>query len=279
MNKRIIAFMLLWMTSISFSQEKIEVYFDFNRDIPNLSSTEVFNKWMNENPNVEIVKISGFCDSIDNSSYNKDLAMRRITSVLQNLKNSKIKINSNLIIDNNGKDFKQSKIQAENRKVIVFYNKPKKVVEQIQVQEVKKVVPEVKKVVPEIKEVKLSEAIKTSKVGDLIKLPNFYFYNNSDKIVPKSEPTLMELLDIMNKNPKLKIEIQGHICCKSPNQPDEISEARAKMVYQYLKQNKIDKKRMSYKGYGVSRPIHPIPEKNTVEEDENRRVEIMILEN
>lgn len=278
MKQKIIAFMLLWMTSSSFSQEKIEVYFDFNKDIPNLSSADVFNKWMNENPNVEVVKISGFCDSIDNSSYNKDLAMRRINSILQNLKGSKIKINSNVVLDNNGKDFKQAKNQAENRKVIVFYNKPQKPVSQVQ--EVKKViVPEVKKVVPEIKEVKLSEAVKTSKVGDLIKLPNFYFYNNSDKIVPKSEPTLKELLDIMNENPKLKIEIQGHICCKKPDQPDEISEARAKMVYQYLKQNKIDRKRLSYKGYGVSRPIHPIPEKNVAEEDENRRVEIRIVEN
>jgi outer membrane protein OmpA-like peptidoglycan-associated protein len=36
---------------------------------------------------------------------------------------------------------------------------------------------------------------------------------------------------------------------------------------------------MTFKGYGVSRPIHPIPEKNTTEEDENRRVEILIVEN
>ena len=36
---------------------------------------------------------------------------------------------------------------------------------------------------------------------------------------------------------------------------------------------------MSFKGYGVTRPVHPIPEKNTQEEDENRRVEILIVEN
>ncbi len=36
---------------------------------------------------------------------------------------------------------------------------------------------------------------------------------------------------------------------------------------------------MTFKGYGVSRPIHPIPEKNALEEDENRRVEILIVEN
>ena len=36
---------------------------------------------------------------------------------------------------------------------------------------------------------------------------------------------------------------------------------------------------MTYKGYGVSRPVHPIPEKSPEEEDDNRRVEILIVEN
>jgi flagellar motor protein MotB len=34
-----------------------------------------------------------------------------------------------------------------------------------------------------------------------------------------------------------------------------------------------------FKGFGVTKPIHKIPEKNEVEADENRRVEILILEN
>ena len=60
---------------------------------------------------------------------------------------------------------------------------------------------------------------------------------------------------------------------------DAVSTARAKAIYNFLILNKVDRKRLSFKGYGVSRPIHPIPEKNATEEDENRRVEIMILEN
>jgi outer membrane protein OmpA-like peptidoglycan-associated protein len=36
---------------------------------------------------------------------------------------------------------------------------------------------------------------------------------------------------------------------------------------------------MTFKGYGVSKPVHPIPEKNAQEEDDNRRVEILIVEN
>jgi outer membrane protein OmpA-like peptidoglycan-associated protein len=83
----------------------------------------------------------------------------------------------------------------------------------------------------------------------------------------------------MEENPKLKIEIQGHICCQTFGDPANTSTSRARAVYNYLLRNKIDRKRMTYKGFGTTKPIHPIPEKNALEEDENRRVEILILEN
>ena len=75
-----------------------------------------------------------------------------------------------------------------------------------------------------------------------------------------------------------KIEIQGHICCQNEKDPYDISTARARAVYMFLLRNKIDRKRMTYKGYGITRPIHPIPEQSEAEKDENRRVEIMIVE-
>lgn len=58
-----------------------------------------------------------------------------------------------------------------------------------------------------------------------------------------------------------------------------ISTARARAVYVYLLRNKIDRKRLSFKGFGITKPIHPIPEKSEAQEDENRRVEIKIIEN
>ena len=121
--------------------------------------------------------------------------------------------------------------------------------------------------------------IKEAKVGEIIKLPNIYFYNNVAKTLPKSQPTLQELLCAMEENPKLKIEIQGHICCQKGSDVKNVSFARAKAVYLFLIKNKINKNRMTYKGYGVSRPVHPIPEKNAQEEEENRRVEVLIVEN
>ena len=43
--------------------------------------------------------------------------------------------------------------------------------------------------------------------------------------------------------------------------------------------NDIDDERLMYKSFGSTQPLHKIPEKNEKERNENRRVEILILEN
>ena len=189
-------------------------------------------------------------------NYNKKLAERRIENVQILLEKSGLKFNKSIEKIAFGKDFKQSKIQAENRKVTIFFKEPE--------------------LAP--MESELTKKIKNSKVGETITLPNIYFFNNSARIVPKSQPTLIDLRCAMEENPKLKIEIQGHICCQLVNDFNGISTARAKAIYSYLIRNKIDRKRMKYTGFGVSRPIHKIPEQNEQEEDENRRVEILIVD-
>ena len=125
----------------------------------------------------------------------------------------------------------------------------------------------------------MSQKIKEAKIGDVVLLKNIYFKDRSARIVPESKASLYELLCVLQDNPNLKIQIQGHICCQTVNDFEDISTIRAKAIYIYLIQNKINRKRLSYKGFGNFRPIHPIPEKNPQEEDENRRVEIMIIEN
>jgi flagellar motor protein MotB len=90
---------------------------------------------------------------------------------------------------------------------------------------------------------------------------------------------MYELLCVLEDHPNLKIQIQGHICCQLVSDFEDISTLRARAVYTFLIQNKINRKRLSYKGFGITRPIHPIPEKSEQEANENRRVEILILEN
>lgn len=256
MKLKIILFFFL-ISIKSLSQKQFEVFFDFNKDFPNQSSILATNEWIAANKNIEIVKLLGYCDSVDTKNYNKKLAERRIENVRDLLEKSGLKFNKNLEKIAFGKDFKQSKIQAENRKVTIFYS-----------EEQSKPI-----------ESELTKLIRNSKVGEIIKLPNIYFFNNSARIVPKSQSTLYDLLCAMEENPKLKIEIQGHICCQFNTDINDVSTARAKAIYSYLIRNKIDRKRMTFKGFGTSRPVHKIPERNETEANENRRVEILILEN
>ncbi len=97
------------------------------------------------------------------------------------------------------------------------------------------------------------------------------------RLLPQSYETLKELIEVLNDYPKLEIEIQGHVCCQLPHQYDAVSTDRAKAIYIYLIKNGISKNRLSFKGYGVSRPVHPIPEMNTLEEEDNKRVEILVV--
>lgn len=252
--KTAILFLLISIKMVG--QKQVEVFFDFNKDFPNANSILQINEWIANNKNAEITKLLGYCDSVDTKNYNKKLAERRIENVHVLLEKSAIKFSKDLEKTAFGKDFKQSKVQSENRKVIMFYNEPQ--------------------TLPVVSE--FTKKMKESKVGEIITLPNIYFFNNSARIVPKSDSALFDLLCAMEENPKLKIEIQGHICCQHNIDPGDISTARARAIYNHLLRNKIDRKRMTYKGYGVTRPIHPIPEKNEQEENENRRVEILIVD-
>lgn len=117
-----------------------------------------------------------------------------------------------------------------------------------------------------------------AKVGDVIWLKSIAFFPVTDKVLPECYPYLDDLVKALKANPKLKIEIQGHNCCESsPLVP--LGKHMAETVYLYLIDKKIDKSRLSYTGFGGSRPIYPIPEQNNWQREANSRVEIKILEN
>ena len=127
------------------------------------------------------------------------------------------------------------------------------------------------------KEIKLDDAIHTAKVGSILTLRNINFYPGSADLLPESMSNVNELLKIMIKNPSLKIEIRGFICCAKTDF-NNLSIKRAKTIYTYLLTNKIDADRVSYRGFGTLKPIYPYPEKDENERIANRRVEIKIVD-
>ena len=261
MKQQFILFLIILFSVNSFGQEQLEVFFDFNKSEINESARQKLETWIAVDKDVEVSKIYGYCDWKGSNPYNDTLSLKRVDAVYKFLKNKNITVLYNYEVKGFGKDFKQSKIQSENRKVTIYFQKKKAII-------------------PTSEENKtLDERVKKAKKGDILILKNIYFLNRSAKIVPESKPVLYELLCVLEENPNLKIQIQGHICCQLVSDFEDISTARARAIYVFLAQNKINRKRLSFKGFGVSKPIHPIPEKTEQEADENRRVEIMILEN
>ncbi|WP_339889203.1 OmpA family protein [uncultured Flavobacterium sp.] len=245
-------FLLLFVT-ICFSQNKQSFYFDFNKSSFNLSQEENFNNWLNANPTAKVIRVEGYCDYVGSNEYNIQLAKKRINFILDKLKIQKVVSKS--MLKPFGEDFKQDSIQDLNRRVDVYYK---------------------------LNDQTLDEFITTNSSGKSIVLKNLNFYNNSGEVLPDSKPVLEELLTIMNKYSKLKIEIQGHICCQSIYEADkieDIAKVRALAVYVFLINNGIEENRLSYKSFKSQKPLYSIPEKNEEQRIANRRVEIMILEN
>ncbi|WP_333696240.1 OmpA family protein [Flavobacterium sp.] len=234
------------------AQEKLDIYFDFNKSNPNSKSIQVLNDWIKQNPLAEVYMIEGYCDTVDSKIYNLKLANRRIHSVENILKINKIKIFDELERIPYGEVFDFSIHQSENRKVTFWFRNT-----------------------TENKSV--AHSVNLAQKNQFFELKGLNFYGGSDKILPQSFPVLEDLLQVLLKNQNLKIEIHGHICCFT-NDTEEISLLRAQAVYKYLVANGIDELRLSYKGFGSSKPVYPLPEKNEEERVANRRVEILILE-
>ncbi len=119
-------------------------------------------------------------------------------------------------------------------------------------------------------------------IGKVYDMPDFYFKGNQPILVPSSEPTLKLLFETMSTS-DVCIHIKGHV--NHPNAPPvdkshryyTLSKARAKMVFDYLKDKGIDTQRMQHNGYGNWKMKYPNA-KNEAAMQKNRRVEIEIVE-
>ncbi len=118
--------------------------------------------------------------------------------------------------------------------------------------------------------------LKKLSVGNKIVLNNIFF--DLDKATLRSESTaeLERLIKLMKDNPTIVIEIGGHTDSQGSNQYNQsLSERRAKAVVDYLIKGGINSSRMTWKGYGETKPIatNATPEGR----QKNRRTEFKII--
>jgi len=116
------------------------------------------------------------------------------------------------------------------------------------------------------------------KIGETVILKNIFFDTDKFDLKQESRIELQRLMDLLIKNPKIFIEISGHTDNIGTQEHNAyLSLNRAQAVCEYLIQHGIDKNRMSFAGYGFSRPI----DTNETEQGRanNRRTEFKIIGN
>jgi OmpA-OmpF porin, OOP family len=83
-----------------------------------------------------------------------------------------------------------------------------------------------------------------------------HFEFNKDKIRPESFPVLDAVVDVLDKNPNIKLEVQGHTDNKgAAGYNKDLSNRRAHSVMKYLIAHGVTIGRLTAVGYGMERPI------------------------
>jgi outer membrane protein OmpA-like peptidoglycan-associated protein len=265
------------------AQEKFVVYFDNNKFELNKTEQAKLDKWILENKTSKILSITGSTDEVGSSGFNDTLSQKRVNSIFSKV-NGKIKIREDFKSISLGEKGATSPNKAENRKAIIHYILEKDLARENEILGIKPKVVVEEEIVPIEEETMnfpegatLEDKIELSTKGTLIRLEDINFHINTFAIIPSSKKSIDELIYVLKKYPKLKIEIQGHICCVNKDARN-LSLDRARQVKRILMSEGIDDKRVKVKGFGVSKPKFAIPEKSEFEASRNRRVEIMILD-
>ncbi|WP_298340845.1 OmpA family protein [uncultured Algibacter sp.] len=279
MNKLLIIILITLNSVFSFSQEKLthEVYFETDQyEVPNTEVNRLllFISTLND-VDIDSISIFGFCDDRGADSYNLVLSQQRADAIKAIFSNNEISETLISNVDGKGEillkiieEENLLKIRGLNRKVeIIVKPKPPK-------PKVEKVV-EVKPEVP--KEKNTVELIKDSEKGDKILFKNILFKTGYPTVTPSSKKVLESIAQALLERDDIYFTIQGHVCCTQytrdavnrKTKKRNLSEARAKYVYDYFIKKGIDKKRMRHIGMRRKFPLGGDPKFD-------RRVEILI---
>ncbi|TYA74189.1 OmpA family protein [Seonamhaeicola marinus] len=276
MNKlQILIVSLIISFKVSYSQKLThEVYFDTDKYVVPSTETSRLLLFISSLSDLDIESISiyGFCDDRGADTYNLKLSQQRADAIKTLF--SENEISEDLITNVDGKgeillkivdETNIIKIRGLNRKVEIIV-KPKP--------------PKPKEVVKEVvvKKETTSDKIKGDiKVGDKIIFENILFKTGYARVNPESKKTLESIAKALVERNNVYFTIQGHVCCTKytrdavdrKTKKRNLSEARAKYVYEYFAKKGVDKRRMRYMGMRRKFPLGGDPKFD-------RRVEILI---
>jgi outer membrane protein OmpA-like peptidoglycan-associated protein/Tol biopolymer transport system component len=118
-------------------------------------------------------------------------------------------------------------------------------------------------------------ALQPIDTGISIELKNVFFDVDKFDLKPESKTELDKLVSFLTNNKTIKIEISGHTDSDGNKKANQLlSQNRAKAVYDYAVKAGIVAGRLSFKGYGDSKPL--VPNTSAENKAKNRRTEIKI---
>lgn len=275
MNKLLILILITLNSVFAFSQEELThvVYFETDKyDVPVTEENRLllFISTLN-GIDIESISIFGFCDDRGTDTYNLKLSQLRADAIKAIFSNNEISKSLITSVDGKGEillkiveEKNLLKIRGLNRKVEIII-KPK----------LPKPKPVVKDTIPKEKDV--VDLIKESTKGDKIIFKNILFEIGYAYVTPDSKKVLNDIAKALVEREDIYFTIQGHVCCTQftrdavdrKTKKRNLSEARAKYVYDYFAKKGVDKKRMRYLGMRRKFPLGGDPKFD-------RRVEIVI---
>ncbi|MBJ6368431.1 OmpA family protein [Snuella sedimenti] len=279
MNKLFTFIILLLYGSMVHAQNNIthDVYFETDKYdlIPTEENRLLLFISSLADVDIESVAIFGFCDDVGAASYNLKLSRQRAEAIKTIFSNHEISESLITNVDGKGEVLLKivnekniSKIRGLNRKVEIIINPKPPIIKKVE--EETQPVEEKKKPTAEVIKGKLN-------VGDKIRFENILFKTGYSTVTPESKKILEDIANSLVERKDIYFTIQGHVCCTQfsrdavdrKTKKRNLSEARAKYVYDYLAKKGVSKKRMRYLGMRRKFPLGGDPKYD-------RRVEIVI---
>ena len=119
------------------------------------------------------------------------------------------------------------------------------------------------------------------KKGNKYSIGSINFVGGSVQYLPRAVPSMFNLYKLLKKNSNLRIKIIGH--SNGRDMMDEkgiiaFTKGRATTIRNYLAIQGIDEKRIEIDGKGDHEMLFKLPKATADEQEQNRRVEILVLD-
>jgi outer membrane protein OmpA-like peptidoglycan-associated protein len=255
--KKFTCLFFCFVSIFTFSQEEEvhSIYFEFDKFNLKDAQVELVVAFLSkiDTTRIETIEIFGYCDDRGKDEYNYVLSTRRANTVKDKLVERGIKSKIIITLEGKGRIMLDEDLQdnipearSKNRRVDVVVNFKPTTIEELRIPGVYNTIPN------------------NPVVGDRIYLDKLLFERGSSKLSYKAKKELDRVGKLLVRYKNIEFEIQGHVCCTPSFQKEaidrdtkkrELSKNRAHSVYKYLGYKRINKTRMTYKGYGNTQPL------------------------